>query len=293
MSQSELFFGNTLVLGAGGFVGRALIPRLHAYTSQIRAVVRDRDLVFPGVDMRYGDLTDSNFCAAVLEGVDTVIYLAGYKKNIAHHTRESFDFVIGNTQPLTTFLAVLKHASVRRMVYLSTTHAATEWQSATDGYAIGKHVNELLLETFAQQTKLPICTIRSCGIYGPGDSFDPDSANFIPALIMRVDQCTGVLEVWGKGERRMQFLYIDDLVANLLAAPCENSLYTIGNPETHSVQEIVTMILSIMGKTCVIAHDVTKPDKNTNLFTFTNIVSPNISLTVGLERMVAYYRTLS
>lgn len=294
MHNSEQFFGSTLVLGAGGFVGRALVPHLMPHATRVAVVTRQPIHLFVGVEEYVGDLTDATLCATILADVDTVFYLAGYKKNIAHHIQFPFDFVQGNVQPLLTFLSAVRTASVKRIIYLSTTHAIDEWQLKTDGYAVGKHMNELILETFANQNPVTVNIIRSCGVYGPGDSFDPQVANFIPALIRRVDECQDTLDVWGSGERKMQYIYIDDLVANLLAAPASSTAsHIIGNPEVVSVHDIVTLIMDALEKECVIHHDLLKPDKVTRLFEFDNRIAPQVSLQTGIVRTVEYYKSIN
>lgn len=285
-------FGKTLVVGASGFVGRSLVRELAQRGVQVVAHTRNAQGVLPGVEVRHGDLNDLAVCVSLLQDIQTVIYLAAAKKNIKEHTERPFDFVIENARPFLTFTQALKKSSVSECIYLSSTHAEKEWESGTDGYAIGKYINELIVRPFHAQTGKSISIIRSGAVYGPGDNFDQQTANFIPSLIQRIDASEGEFVVWGTGEREMQFLYVDDLVENIIAAIGSRvSLATIGNPEVWSVNRIVGECMRLFKKEGMIQHDLSKPDKATQLFEFTNFVSPRIGLREGLQKTIAYYKT--
>lgn len=62
-----------LVTGAGGFVGRHLVPRLRAEGHAVRAMVRSGQ----SPDAIAGDVADSAVMAAAVRDVDVVIHLAG------------------------------------------------------------------------------------------------------------------------------------------------------------------------------------------------------------------------
>ena len=89
----------------------------------------------------------------------------------------------------------------------------------------------------------------------------------------------------------MQFIYVDDLVENIIAAVgSATTLATVGNPEVWSVNDIVSECMGLFKKEGMIQHDPTKPDKATQLFTFANLVSPRIDMKEGLKRVVEYYK---
>ena len=70
-----------LVLGATGFIGRALVKRLRQDGLSVRALVRDTLgctslQAQAGVELAPGDITDTRSVAAALEGIDHVYHLA-------------------------------------------------------------------------------------------------------------------------------------------------------------------------------------------------------------------------
>ena len=283
---------NILITGSSGFVGRALIKNL-AKDSNLFLVSRDKNFSYPGAKVFCGDLADQAFSKKIILGVDTVFYLAGYKKNIAHHVKYPNDFVFGNIEPLISFLRAAKDSSVKSIIYLSSTNVGLYKEGEKDGYVVGKYINELILKTFSDQYGIDVKIVRSAGIYGPGDNFDPETANFIPSIINKVYESVGEVSVWGTGKRKMQFVFIDDLVSNLVAVlKSGGNFFVVGNSEALAVNDIVGRIIELFGKKRVIKNDQAKPDKPTQLFEFNNVEKLKFSFDKGLAKTVDYYKTL-
>ena len=285
-----------LVVGAGGFVGRALTQQLAKQGQRLTLLTHEPQFKFTGARVLHGDISNAVLSRKALRGVDVVYYVAGYKRNIEAHTRQPYDFFAGNVEPLLRFLDVLRVSKIKTFVYLSSALVTyhTLDNVGSDGYVLGKYANELAVQAFAQQVKkMKVTIVRSTAIYGPGDNFQPSSANFIPAIIQRVDASRETLTVWGRGVRKLQFIYIDDLVANLLAAARSSQalLYAVGNAEAKSVLQIVRLLVGLSGKKLTIVHDLSKPDKTTKLLKFTNAVAPRVNLRKGLQATLNYYHT--
>lgn len=275
-----------LVIGAGGFLGRALIEAwLKKKGWEVFATSRNRKIKIPGATMLYGDLHDATFCHKIAKDKDLIYYAAGAKKNIAFHTKESFDFFKNNVQPLLVFLGALSSLPPASLIYVGSVLAeyAQEEGEMADGYLLGKAASELALKAFRQQARWNVKLVRAAAFYGPGDHTDPAVANFIPAMIRRVQSSDKELLVWGAGTRKLQFIYMDDLVRNLVGLVNYPSNYVlIGSPEAKSVKEIVHLIVQLMDKKLKLVHDLSKPDKATRLFSFINVVPPRMTLAKGL-----------
>jgi len=285
---------NILITGATGFVGRALTEKLLTYKRNLFLVSRNKNFKNKKAEVLHGDLSDLDFCQKTLSGIQTVFYLAGYKKNLAYHVKYASDFIAGNVGPLLVFLKALGKSSARQLIYLSSTHAGRDWEKENDGYAIAKYINELMLRFFAQQQKIEVKIIRSAPIYGPGDNFNPETANFVPSTIIKVSASKDRMTVWGSGTRKMQFIYIDDLVSNLMTAQTSlGNFYVVGHPQALSVNQVIKKIINLFAKKLLIEHDLAKPDKPTKLFNFNNLIAPKISFNEGLKRTLEYFRQLN
>lgn len=283
-----------LITGAGGFLGTALARMLSAKNVDLVLAARKKIAVPKGAKVVYGDLSDPVYCARILKGVDTVYYTAGFKKNIAIHTSTPFEAFTGNTLPLLTFLRAAKESDMRKLIYTSST--IVEYTSIDDeridGYVWGKYVGELAVRAFSKESAADVKIVRSAALYGAGDSFDPKTANFIPAFIKRALDAENEVVIWGDGTRTLQLIYIDDLARNMLAASTsKESFFNFGNPEKVSVNDIAHAVVRLSGKKLSIIHDISKPDKPTMLSEFKNLVKPRVDIEVGLAKTMRYYRT--
>ncbi|KND46801.1 MAG: GDP-L-fucose synthase [Parcubacteria bacterium C7867-006] len=282
---------NILITGANGFVGKSLVEKL--ITNNLFLVSRDSGFKYSGAHVYYGDLSDEGFCKNIVKNIDIVYYLAGYKENIAFHTKNPNDFVVGNVKPVISFLEAVKGSSVKQIIYLSSTNVGLYKDGEEDGYVVGKYINELILKSFTKQFGVDIKIVRSAGIYGPGDNFNPETANFIPSMINKVFNSSGDISVWGTGKRQMQFVYIDDLVSSLIeVSNLKDNFFIVGNEEVLTINDITSKIIRLSNKGVGIINDPTKPDKPTKLFDFNNPTSPKIDFENGLKKTIEYYKSI-
>lgn len=282
---------NILVTGASGFVGGVLVEKLLKSNDNLFLVSQDKKYKVSNSTVFYGDFNDEKFCKKIVKNIDTVYYLAGYKKNISYHTKYPNDFIVGNTLPLISFLNAVKQSNIKKIIYLSSTHVGLYTDGEKDGYIIGKYINELILKSFATQFDIDVKIVRSAPIYGPGDNFNLETANFIPSMISKVSKEDKEIVVWGSGKRKLQFIYIDDLVSNLISISSSKlNFFVVGNPEVLNINNIVKKIVGVFGKNLKIKHDLTKPDKESVLFRFNNNLPFLFDFDTGLENTINYYR---
>ena len=283
-----------LVVGAGGFLGKTLAERLAKSGGSLLLAARKRTHAPAGAKVICGDLEDIGFCRRILKNIDTVYYTAAFKKNIAVHTGAPFDAIAGNVASLVTFLRAAKSSKIRKLIYVSSTiveYVSLE-DTSIDGYVWGKYIGEMIVKAFAKETGIDVKIARSAPLYGAGDNFDPKTANFIPAFIRRVAEADTEVVIWGSGTRILQFIYVDDLARNLIAAAKSSSkFFVFGNPERISVQGIAKKIMRLSGRDLTIRHDLLKPDKETQCATFKNLISPKVDMEEGLQKTLQYYRT--
>ncbi len=279
-----------LVVGGRGFIGAKLAGQLSKSGKKVIVTSRTKGKVPAGTRLAVGDLMDARFCRRIAKDASTIFYLAAAKKNIAHHTNKPYDFVRGNILPLLSFLDALQNEKPGTFIYVSSALVAyaMDESEAADGYILGKLACEHAVNAFAKQTGWHVSIVRSTAVYGPGDSFDPAVANFIPSIIQRIKTSEKELSIWGRGLRKLQFIYVDDLVENLIAIGRSHTTgtFTIGNPEVMSVNQIAKLVIDLMGKKLALKHDLSKADKETKLSRFKNIKVPRVNLKEGLKRTI-------
>lgn len=109
-----------LVLGATGYLGGRLVPRLRAAGYRVRVLARDPRRVgaFPwgdDVEVATGDATDAEAVRAAVEGVDVLYYLI-------HSMGSARDFEATDRVAAQTVADAAAAASVSRIVYLGGLH---------------------------------------------------------------------------------------------------------------------------------------------------------------------------
>jgi len=105
------------------------------------------------------------------------------------------------------------------------------------------------------------------GVYGPNDDFDLETAHVLPALIRRFHEAkiasSPSVTLWGSGNPRREWLYVDDL-ADALVFLMENydssEVINIGVGEDISIREMASQIAQITGFKGDILFDTSKPD---------------------------------
>lgn len=164
-----------LVTGASGFVGRAVVAAFAARGERVRAAVRRQPLppLPANVDvMLHADFSQAAVdWAALLEGVDRVVHLAG----IAHTggvAPENYDRV--NRLATAQLAAAAARAGVRQFVFVSSIraqsgptadHALTERDEAAPTDAYGR--SKLAAEAAVRTAGVPFTILRPVVLYGP------------------------------------------------------------------------------------------------------------------------------
>lgn len=140
-------------------------------------------------------------------------------------------------------------------------------EPTNEGYALAKIVGMKLCEKIYDQYDKCFISCMPTNIYGENDNFGSESSHVIPALIGRIhaakiDKHKEVV-IWGSGESRREFLYVDDLadaVLWLMENYKEKQFLNIGTGQDISIKELAFMIKDIVGYDGELIFDITKPD---------------------------------
>ena len=141
-------------------------------------------------------------------------------------------------------------------------------------------------------------------LYGPGDNYHPEYSHVIPALIRRFHDAKqkklSEVCVWGSGEPRREFLFVDDLAeAALFVMGLSADIYrrSVTENQTHvnvgtgidcSIAELAALIAHVVGYRGKIVWDRTKPDGTPKKCLDTKLINglgwiPEMDLERGLE----------
>ena len=198
---------NILITGAAGFVGKNLAAALHCLQNGT-----DRTRPKLSVDRLY--LYDKDSPAEILEegcqNADFVFNLAGVNR-----PQDSREFMEGNFGFASTLLDTLKKYHNTCPVMLSSSIQATLIGRYADGdYGKSKKAGEDLFFRYAQETGAPVLVYRFPNLFGKWCRPNYNSVvatfcyNYAHDLPIQVNDPTV----------RLEMLYIDDLVAEMLDA---------------------------------------------------------------------------
>ncbi len=109
------------------------------------------------------------------------------------------------------------------------------------------------------------------------------------------------LEIWGSGESRRDYLYVDDLVAALLALlryKGQHKVFNISSGVGHSVLDIVSILGDQLGSLPEIRHhpargfDVPHNVLDSSRLRNETLWRPSVDLSTGVARTLEWLRSL-
>ncbi len=248
----------TIVTGAAGWLGRALIDHLRrpegpfARPGRVRALVRTAGeagelATVPGIDPVVGDIRRPDLLAplfADLSGTVDVIHTAG----VIHPARVD-DFTEVNERGTANVVRAATAAGVRRLVHVSSNspfgvnpHRADTFTNDEPfdpyyGYGWSKMRAELRVQD-AVATGLDAVIVRPPWFYGP---FQPARQTTFFRLVR-----TGRFPVIGDGRQRRSMVHVDNLVQGIvraeLSTAAPGSAWWIADERPYEVAEIVDTV---------------------------------------------------
>ena len=166
-------------------------------------------------------------------------------------------------------------------------------------YDEGKRCAETLFFDYYRQHRVQIKVARIFNTYGP--HMHPQDGRVISNFIVQALQGED-LTVYGNGGQTRSFCYVDDLIDGLIAlmqsADEVVGPINIGNPGEYTILEVAEMVLKLTGGGSKIIFkplpqdDPTQRQPDITLAKNTLGWEPRVPLQEGLERTVAYFRTL-
>lgn len=220
-----------LVTGDQGFIGSHLKTRL-------------RDL---GFEVTGRDLTNGRSCQSLdtddLQGVDTVFHLAAWN-NIKYSMRNPYRWLSNNIESTNRVLGItstLKNPP--RIILASSSSVHSVPKGLASPYAVSKLCTEWMARSYSYATGLKTISLRFFNVFGPNQNC---YSSYSPVIARWLHLAKNNLPIvlYGDGEQRRDFTYVDNVVdAMLLASECEmredNYTMDIGGGKSVTLNEII------------------------------------------------------
>jgi GDP-L-fucose synthase len=175
-------------------------------------------------------------------------------------------------------------------------------EPTNEAYAIAKIAGIVHVQSQRRQYGSSFISAMPTNLYGPGDNFDLANSHVLPAMIRRfhdaMTQGDPVVQLWGTGRPRREFLHVDDLASasiTLLESYDNGSPINVGTGNDLSISELAELIKDIVGFSGEIEWDTRKPDGTPRkLLDVSRITElgwrPAIPLRDGIASTYGWYR---
>ena len=233
----------------------------HVY---IRGVCMKTDPFLKNERVSYiqADLTKKEECRRAVRGCDYAIMAAASTGGAAVANTEPYRQVTDNLVMDSLMLEALCLEGISRVIYLSSATVYQEFngyirENELDwnkdphlsyiGVGWAKRSVERLCWFWHKKYDLDIIIIRCANIYGPYDKFDPETSNFIPALIRKAVDKKDPFDVWSTADVSRDVLYAEDFataVVSLLAhSEIKYDIFNLGSGKVVTVGKVVELAL--------------------------------------------------
>ena len=263
-----------LVTGGGGFLGTAVVRRLHD------AGVRD---VFVPRSADYDLRTADGVRRALADGrPDVVIHLAAVVGGIGANRENPGRFFYENAAMGIELMEQARLAGIGKFVQIGTVcsypkftpvpfHEDDLWngypEETNAPYGLAKKMLLVQGQAYRQQYGFDVIHLIPVNLYGPGDNFDPASSHVIPALIKKCVDAREAgadhIDVWGTGAASREFLYVEDAARGIVLATERYDgadPVNLGVGREITIRDLVALIVRHTRFTGEIRWDPSKPD---------------------------------
>ena len=304
-AQRELRDARVLVTGSNGFIGQHLCHSLHAQGAQLVLLQRHlHTTTWPGARSVVHDPSDRAGITQALQEIkpDFVFHLAGFVSG--ERSREAMTRAFdGNVLfSANILMSCLAHLHDTRVIFTSSLEASNpllEPAATGSAYGVSKLMVEVLSGSLHALYGAPMFSARLGMVYGPGD---PNCGRLVPTVIRAFLKHEAPR--LSSGKRRSDWVYIDDVIAGLLAMASARELshpaLDLASGELHSVREVAEVLASIMGANIPIEYDpsLDRPHEQERVADMARtcaalgLTHAPTDLRTGLTQTVEAYRTL-
>jgi GDP-L-fucose synthase len=215
---------NIFVAGSSGMVGSSLV----------RALISDEKNNVITKDSSELDLTNQSEVKEFFKSnnIDQVYLAAAKVGGIYANNKYPADFIYENIMIESNIIHQAYKAKIKKLLFLGSSCIYPKYanqpmkeeallsgllEPTNEPYAISKIAGIKLCESYNRQHKTDYRSVMPTNLYGMNDNYHPNNSHVIPGLIRRFHECkinnSENIEIWGTGNARREFLYVDDMAS--------------------------------------------------------------------------------
>lgn len=253
MNKSSKIF----VAGHRGMVGSAIVRKLLAEGYE--------NILYCAGDLRNQKIVTDWFGENEPE---FVFHAAGKVGGIRHNSSAGAEFLYDNMMMAANIIRAAYDFNTEKLIYVGSSciypgniqRAIKEDDFMTgpleltnEPYAIAKISGVKLCQSFRDQYGCDFISAMPTNSYGPGDKYDLQRSHVLPALIRKVmtaqTRRESIVSVWGTGNPRREFIYVDDMadaLIFLMNSYSDREIVNIGTGEETTIRQLCSLIKYIL-----------------------------------------------
>jgi len=174
-------------------------------------------------------------------------------------------------------------------------------EPTNETYALAKMCGMKMAEAYFKQYGCTFFSLIFPNVYGAGDNFNLSSSHVISALIRKMYEAKKnalpTVEIWGTGNARREFLYVDDVADACLYFMNKlngGEILNVGAGNDISIKELAELIKTVIGYDGNLIYNTDKPDGMPQKLLEVSKMqesgwSPKISLEAGLQKTFHWF----
>jgi len=262
---------NFLITGAAGFLGSHLANQLAREWHQVRGLddlsTGDPQVLDPGVHFTRGDVNDRPKLWTLLQEVDCVYHLAA-RVSVPESILYPREYNASNVGGTVSLMEAMRDVGIRRVVMASSgaIYGDQDIQPLTEGqtprphspYAVSKLAAEYYVRTIGNLWGIETVCLRIFNAYGPGQHLPPSNPPVVPYFLRQATR-NGTLIVHSDGQQTRDYVYVDDVVAAMVAAataPDVNGLViNVGSGVETNLRSLAKFVLDVTGSRANVVYN--------------------------------------
>jgi GDP-L-fucose synthase len=210
-----------------------------------------------------------------------VIVAAGRAAGISGNQRYPAELIYDNLVIATHVIHEAWSAGTRRLMYLASSCSYPKLapqpmrveslltgapEPTNRSYAVAKIAAIQMCEAYRQQYGVEFFAAIPADAFGPGDDFSPEDSHVVAGLMRRMHEAklagATAIDIWGSGNQRREFIYIDDLASatTFVLEEHDGSTINLGGGRDVSIRELAETIKEIVGFEGKLRFDTSRPD---------------------------------